>query len=75
MVATSVSYTFPRTNSEYPVDIQEINGYAHELLKQADHQAKKIWGDDSGYLEHDRRLLSLFLTHLALDKKHHLFPI
>jgi len=75
MIATSVSYTFPRTNSEYPVDIQEINGYARELLKQSDHQAKKIWGDDSWYLEHDRRLLSLFLTHLALDKKHHLFPI
>lgn len=75
MVATSASYTFPRDDTDSPVDIQEINEYASELLKQADHQAKKIWIDDMGYFEHDRRLLSLFLTHLALDKKHHLFPL
>jgi len=75
MVAISSSYTFPRADTSSSVDIQEINAYAQELLKQADHQAKKIWTDDMGYLEHDRRLLSLFLTHLALDKKHHLFPL
>ncbi len=74
-VATSVSYTFPRSHTSDPVDVSEINTYARELLKQADHQTKKIWTDDMGYFEHDRRLLSLFLTHLALDKKHHLFPI
>jgi hypothetical protein len=74
-LATSVSYTFPRSHTADPVDVSEINTYASELLKQADHQAKKIWTDDMGYFEHDRKLLSLFLTHLALDKKHHLFPI
>lgn len=75
MLATSVNYTFPRSKMSEPVDVLEINTYASELLKQADHQAKKMWTEDMGYFEHDRKLLSLFLTHIALDKKHHLFPI
>lgn len=75
IVTSSVSYTFPRDCPTDPVDMSEINAYARELLKQADHQARVLWNDDMGYLEQDRRLLSIFLTHLALDKKHHLFPI
>ncbi len=75
MVTTSVNYTFPRKHATEPVEAAEINMYARDLLKQADHQARKLWSDDMGYIEQDRQLLSLFLTHLALDKKHHLFPI
>lgn len=74
-ITTSVNYTFPRKHATVPLESAEINTYARELLRQADHQSKKIWHDDMGYMEPDRRLLSLFLTHLALDKKHHLFPI
>ncbi len=74
-LVTSTGYTFTRTNSDTPVDIDEINGYALQLMNQSEQQSRRLWHEDFWYDESDRRLLSLFLSHLALDKKHHTFPI
>jgi hypothetical protein len=73
-VTTSTGYTFSRT-SEYPIDLDEINEYAHNLLDKSEHQAQKMWHDESGYSQNERKLLSVFLSYIALDKKHHTFPL
>ena len=73
--ATSTGYTFSRPDKEVPVSLEEINLYAHNLLHQANHNIQKLWHEESWHPEHSRKLLSLFLSHLSLDKRHHVFPL
>lgn len=74
-VVTSTGYTFSRENSETPLQLEEIDAYASQLRSQSEQQSKRIWSEDFWYEESDRKLLSLFLSHLALDKRHHTFPL
>lgn len=74
-VITSTGYTFTRTNSDEPVHLEELDEYAWKLLSQSENQAKRLWHDDYGYENTDRKMISIFLSHLALDKKHHIFPL
>ena len=73
-VTTSTGYTFSRTNDQ-PIDLEEVNGYAQNLLDKSEHQAQKMWHDESGYSFNERKLLSVFLSYIAHDKKHHTFPL
>lgn len=74
-VVTSTGYTFTRENSSIPLQLEEIDGFASQLRTQSEQQSKRVWGEEFGYDESDRKLLSLFLSHLALDKRHHTFPL
>ena len=73
-VVTSTWYTFTRENSEKPLQLEEIDTFATQLRVQSDQQSYRIW-EDFWYDQPDRKLLSLFLSHLALDKRHHTFPL
>lgn len=73
-VVTSTGYTFARGSSDTPLQLDEIDGFAAQLRTQSDQHAQRLW-NDFGYEESDRQLLSLFLSHLALDKRHHTFPL
>lgn len=74
-IALSSGYTFFRKNPGEVITWTEIHKYAQSLYAQSDHQAEVLWWRDYGYNPHDRRLLSVFLTNITLDKKYHLFPI
>lgn len=74
-IITSTGYTFTRENTHEPVHLEELDTYASQLLSQSENQAKRLWHDDFGYDESDRKLLSIFLSYLALDKRHHIFPL
>lgn len=74
-IVTSTGYTFTRQNTDDPVHLEELDEYASKLLSQSENQAKRLWHEDYGYQDSDRKLLSIFLSHLALDKKHHVFPL
>ncbi len=74
-LVTSTWYTFTRPHTEEPVHLEELDVYARQLLSQSENQAKRLWHEDFGYAESDRKLLSIFLSHLALDKRHHVFPL
>jgi hypothetical protein len=74
-IVTSAGYTFSRANTHDPVNLDEIDTYATQLLSQSENQTKRIWYEDFGYHEADRKLISIFLSHLALDKRHHVFPL
>lgn len=71
----SSGYTFSRKEPRDAIDLEELNGYASQLVKQADAQSKRIWSEEYGYSESDRTLISIFLSQLSLDKKIHSFPI
>ncbi len=45
-VVTSTGYTFARVDSDMPVDIEEINGYAMQLLSQSEQQSRRLWHED-----------------------------
>ncbi len=75
LLVTSTGYTFTRGEYDEPVHLEELDGYASQLLSQSETQAKRIWHTDCWYHESDRKLLSIFLSHLALDKRHHTFPL
>lgn len=74
-LVTSTGYTFSRVNSDESVNLEELDGYASQLRLQSENQSRRIWHDDFGYEERDRKLISIFLSHLALDKRHHVFPL
>lgn len=74
-IATSTGYTFPRDDTDSPITLEEINTYAVKLRDQSDYQAQKIWTEESGYAESERKLISIFLSYFALDKKYHIFPL
>lgn len=74
-LVTSTGYTFSRKNTDEPVHLEELDAYAVQLLSQSENQAKRLWYEDFGYDESDRKLLSIFLSHLALDKRHHIYPL
>lgn len=74
-LTTSTGYTFTRDNSSEPVHLEELDTYATKLLLQSDNQAKRLWEEEYGYHDTDRKLISIFLSHLALDKKHYTFPL
>lgn len=74
-IITSTGYTFTRENTHEPVHLEELDTYASQLLSQSENQAKRLWHDEFGYDESDRKLLSIFLSYLALDKRHHIFPL
>lgn len=74
-IVTSTGYTFTRDNIDEPVHLEELDTYASKLLLQSDNQAKRQWNEEYGYEDADRKLMSIFLSHLALDKKHYTFPL
>jgi hypothetical protein len=74
-LVTSTGYTFSRANTHEPVHLEELDTYATQLLSQSENQAKRIWHEEFGYSDTDRKLISIFLSHLALDKRHHVFPL
>ena len=45
-VATSTGYTFSRPNTDDPVTLEEIDGYASQLLAQSDQQAHRLWQEE-----------------------------
>lgn len=73
-MTTSTGYTFSRTD-ESPIDLDEVNGYAQNLLEKSEQQAERMWHEEAGYTANERKLLSVFLSYIALDKKHHTFPL
>ncbi|MBP6921125.1 hypothetical protein KBB89_01075 [Candidatus Gracilibacteria bacterium] len=74
-ITTSTGYTFTRGNSSDPVHLEELDMYAGKLLLQSNNQAKRLWEEDYGYRSTDKKLISIFLSHLALDKKHYTYPL
>ena len=74
-LVTSTGYTFSRTNTHEPVHLEELDSYATQLLSQSESQSRRIWHEEFWYPELDRKLISIFLSHLALDKRHHVFPL
>jgi len=74
-IATSTGYTFSREEEDAPITLEEINEYATNLREQSSHQAQKIWTEESGYSDKERKLISIFLSYFALDKKYHVFPL
>ncbi len=74
LVITSTWYTFARSGDQ-PVTLEEIDNYVTHLTDQSRLQAKRLWYDECGYSESDRKLISVFLSHLALDKRHYTFPL
>lgn len=74
-LVTSTGYTFTRENTSEPVYLDELDKYATSLLAQSDNLAKRLWDEDFWYDTSDRKLISIFLSHLALDKKHYTFPL
>lgn len=74
-VVTSTGYTFTRENLDEPVHLEELDGYARQLLAQSENQSRRIWQEKNGYNPNDRKLISIFLSHLALDKRHHTYPL
>lgn len=74
-VVCSTGYTFTRADENIPVHFEELIGYGSQLFQQSENQSKRIWHMDFGYEASERKLVSIFLSHLALDKKHHIFPL
>jgi hypothetical protein len=73
-VVTSTGYTFSREHSDKPLQLEEIDAFATQLRIQSDQQSYRIW-EEFWYDQPDKKLLSLFLSHLSLDKRHHTFPL
>jgi hypothetical protein len=55
--------------------MEEIQFYTDELFSQSELQAKRLWNSECGYFDDDRKLYSVFLSHFALDKRHHAHPM
>lgn len=74
-VVTSTGYTFTRENSDIPLQLEEIDGFSAQLLSQSEQQSNRVWSDEFWYNAGDRKLQSLFLSQLSLDKRHYTFPL